>query len=95
MSKKYTKVKYFITTYLSDSIIVNKVQVSKKVFTKQYNDVMEQYNNQVKPSEFEVEKNLWHQDYGNYTGETTQFTYSICGLYFTVLTCKDGYCFTD
>lgn len=47
MTKVKTE-KYFITTYLSDGIVTNKMEVSKTTFNKQYNDVMRQYYAQEK-----------------------------------------------
>lgn len=93
MNKKVKKVKYFITTYLSDGIITNKIEVCERVFNKQLNDVLKQANTQPEDTEFTVNKDIWLHDYDTYTEHTTSFNWSICSLDFTVLTCKEGFCF--
>lgn len=86
-------VKYYITAYLSDGIISSKMEVSKTKFDKQYKSVLDQFNNQITDSEFEVDKSIYVHDYETYTAEIISFSYSICSLDFTTLVCKDGYYF--
>lgn len=92
--KKPKTEKYFITTYLSDGIVSSRMEVSKTVFNKQFDDVLKQYIHQEKDSEFEVSKDTYLYDRDTYFERTIAFSYSICSLDFTVLTCKDNYCFT-
>ena len=93
MSKVKTE-KYFITTYLSDGIITNRMEVSKTTFNKRFNDILKQYHNQETDNEFSVEQNMYCNSYETYLERTTSFSWSICSLDFTLLTCKDGYHFT-
>lgn len=87
-------VKYFVTTYLSDGIISNRVEVSKTQFDKQYKEVLRQYSQQEKDSEFEVQMDTYVNEYDTYYSRTVSFSYSICALDFTILTCKENYHFT-
>lgn len=92
--KKLKTEKYFITTYLSDGIVSNQMEVSKTTYNKQYKDVMNQYAHQEKDSEFEVSMDTYIDDYETYIVKTISFSYSICSLDFTVMTCKANYYFT-
>ena len=94
MKKSKKNIKYYITTYLSDGIVTNRLEVSKTVFNKQYNDVLKQFIHQEKDSEFEVSMNTYIDERDTYFVKTTSFSYSICALDFTVLTCKENYYFT-
>lgn len=93
--KQAKTVKYFINSYLSDSVVSNQMEVSKTVFDKQFKQVVEKYQNQetVKDDEFHVDMDTWHFDHDTYTEEKVSFVYSICSIDFVKLICKDGYHF--
>ena len=83
--------KYYITTFLSDSIIHSRIEVSKAEFHKQFDEVMQQYKE--KDSEFEVDMSTYMNSDDTQISKTVEFSYSICSVAFTITTCKEGYCF--
>lgn len=87
-------VKYMINSYLSDSVVTSKIEVSKTKFDKALKEALNQYNAQEdKKNEFTVEMDTWFKDYETYTEKRISFTYSICAIDFVVLMCKEGYHF--
>ena len=91
--KKPKTVKYFINSFLSESTVGNVMEVSKTVFEKQYNQVIDQYMKQENSDEFYVDKDIYVLDCGTYTKVTTSFSYGICSIDFVKLVCKEGYHF--
>ena len=83
--------KYFITSYLSDGIVAAQVEVSKTKFNTVYKDVMKQFNNQEKDSEFEVEMDTYFNDNEKFIEKVVSFSWSINSIDFKVITCKEGY----
>ena len=81
--------KYFITSYLSDRIVAAQVEVSKTKFNAVYKDVMKQFNNQEKDSEFEVEMDTYFNDNEKFIEKVVSFSSSINSIDFKVITCKE------
>ena len=69
--------KYFITSYLSEGIVTAQVEVSKTKFNAVYKEVMKQFNNQEKDSEFEVSMDTYFNDAEKFVEKTVSFSYSI------------------
>ena len=86
--------KYMINSYLSDSVVTSKVEVSKTKFSKVLSETQRQFLSQEdKDGEFYVNIDNYFYDYPTYTEKRVSFSYSICAIDFVILECKQGYHF--
>lgn len=92
MAKVKTE-KYYINTYLSDSIVHTKLEVNRRVFDKQFKETLRQYQQQESGDEFHVDMDTYLTEYHTYIIKRVVFSYGICSIDYVTMTCKEGYHF--
>lgn len=94
MRKPKTR-KYYIESILADGIMSNKIEVSESKFKKALADMESKWNNQdaAEGDEFYINRFERDFDHDNFLENHIEFNYSIDSIYFTTLSCKEGYCF--